>query len=506
MGDTAPGQGAAMTAPGFRACLAMPPARYRDLVFDDSAGLDAQLARILGDYKCGRHQQAMKRLTQAKTGQGFDPHLKLIHQLDRMTEVTAPLLIFELLFQLTTNEALPPDTLWRYLDTIACFDPDDAICHGAVYNTLILLALRRAEPQMAERLCHLADDAYARCGSAYLRGFVHLHLAFIHSARGEMARADAATRAARGFFAPIPEAVSERAMVEITALWIAADTTGELPPLAQLMPLRDTLAAGEFWPETFTVFAALLFRAAAAQDPSHAVQLHSDLEAVLRLRGMTTVLPAMQLLREEYRRRQGEPTGPVEPPGLDEGQVLLLLPDAETLVANWGAGLADTPLVFARSLAARDLALGSQALRSGRFDAAAPRILGAARTVQDLGLGWLARRSQPILDAFCKEALARRRFVEDARRLRATLLAGEDPGAPRPAELTLAEYGIVRRLDRLTSNKHLARELGVTEAAVKFHLKNIYRKLGVHSRQAALTSAAARGWIAPPARHGVSGR
>lgn len=503
-----------MTAPGFRACLAMPPARYRDLVFDDSTGLDAQLARILCDYKCGRHQQALKRLTQAKTGQGFDAHLKLIHQLDRMTEARAPLLIFELLFLLTTSEAQPPETLWRYLDTISCFDPDDAICHGAIYNTLILLALRQAQPEMAERLCHLADDAYARCGSDYLRGFVHLHLAYIHAFRAEPGPAGAAAGRAAQLFGPIPEAVSERAMVQITQAWIAAEATGRLPALAVLMPLRDTLAGGEFWPETFTVFAALLLRAAAEQDPAHALQFHSDLEAVLRLRGMTTVLPAMQLLREDHRRRQGgEPAPGGDPPALDEGQVLLLLPDAETLLTNWGGTLAQAPLTFARSRAARDLALGARALHEGRFDTASPMLIAAARLIEGQGLGWLARRSRAPLDAFCKEALARRRFVDEARHLRGTLLAEADPAAPRPAELTLAEYGILRRLDRQPSNKHLARELGVTEAAVKFHLKNIYRKLGVHSRQAALQGATARGWISPPdpgrdaarPRHGVSG-
>jgi DNA-binding NarL/FixJ family response regulator len=35
-------------------------------------------------------------------------------------------------------------------------------------------------------------------------------------------------------------------------------------------------------------------------------------------------------------------------------------------------------------------------------------------------------------------------------------------------------------------NKHLARAAHITEDAVKFHLKNIYRKLGVHSRSEAL--------------------
>jgi LuxR family maltose regulon positive regulatory protein len=39
------------------------------------------------------------------------------------------------------------------------------------------------------------------------------------------------------------------------------------------------------------------------------------------------------------------------------------------------------------------------------------------------------------------------------------------------------------------SNKLIARRLGVTENTIKFHLRNIYAKLGVSSRKAAVTRA-----------------
>jgi LuxR family maltose regulon positive regulatory protein len=52
--------------------------------------------------------------------------------------------------------------------------------------------------------------------------------------------------------------------------------------------------------------------------------------------------------------------------------------------------------------------------------------------------------------------------------------------------LTKREAEICGLLRRRASNKHLARAAHITEDAVKFHLKNIYRKLGVHSRSEAL--------------------
>lgn len=486
----------------------MPPALYRDRDLDQSPGIDGQMAKTLLDYKSGRHQQALKRFHLAKRDQGLELGVKLIDQMDQLTEANAPLLIFEILFRLTSNDMPHDDALARYLDAISCFHPDDAICHGAIYNSLILIALRQAEPAMAERLCIQADEAYQRCGSTYLRGFVHLHLAFLRLCMADPVGARQAADQAGALFGAVPEAVSERAMVEITALWVTAEATGTLPPLARLSALRETLASGEFWPETFIVFASLMLHATAEEDPAHAMASHSELEAILRLRGMTQVLPAMQLLREDHRRRiSGNQAPPADPPALAEELALLILPDADTVLTNWG--LAAGPMTFDRLTLARDLMRGRVALREGRFDQAAGPILGAARLIQVRGLGWLARQSRPIFENFCHQAQARRLFVEQARAIRDTILARPDaPGLEesRPQELTRTEFGIVQRLGRLTSNKLLARELGVTEAAVKFHLKNIYRKLGVHDRRAALQGATARGWIAPPAHQGASGR
>lgn len=490
--------------PDFRTCLGMPPARYRSLNLDPSPGIDGQLAKTLLDYKSGRQQQALKRFSLAKRDQGFDPGIKLAYQLDRMNEENAPLLIFEMLFLLTGNEVPADDIMARYLDAIGCFHPDDAICHGAVYNALILIALRRSEPALAERLCILADEAYQRCGSRYLQGFVHLHLVFLRLCMADPAAAGAAARRAGVLFGAAPEAASERAMVEIAALWVEAEAIGVLPPLSRLATLRETMAAGEFWPETFVVCASLLLHVSAAEDPAHALAAHSELEAILRLRGMTQVLPVMQLLREDYRRRSaGTTSAQADPPGLAEELVLLLLPDADTVLTNWGQAAAGQGLIYERLAVARALMRARTALRENRFDQAAPLVVQAARLIQDRGLGWLARQSRPIFELFCQQAQSRRLFVEQAREIRDTILARPDlPGLAdhRPQELTRTEFGIVQRLDRLASNKLLARELGVSEAAVKFHLKNIYRKLGVHDRRAALQGATARGWVAQGAR------
>jgi DNA-binding NarL/FixJ family response regulator len=73
---------------------------------------------------------------------------------------------------------------------------------------------------------------------------------------------------------------------------------------------------------------------------------------------------------------------------------------------------------------------------------------------------------------------------------------GAEPGPDerlRDAGLTEREITMLKALARGLSNKAISRELWVTEQTVKFHLGNLYRKLGVPNRLAAATFAHANG-------------
>jgi DNA-binding NarL/FixJ family response regulator len=60
----------------------------------------------------------------------------------------------------------------------------------------------------------------------------------------------------------------------------------------------------------------------------------------------------------------------------------------------------------------------------------------------------------------------------------------EDPAerAAKDVGLTERELGIVRAVARGLSNEAISKELWVAEQTVKFHLTNVYRKLGVSNR------------------------
>jgi DNA-binding NarL/FixJ family response regulator len=80
-----------------------------------------------------------------------------------------------------------------------------------------------------------------------------------------------------------------------------------------------------------------------------------------------------------------------------------------------------------------------------------------------------------------------------------TVGVSEDPGerAAKDAGLTERELVIVRAVARGLSNEAIAKELWVAEQTVKFHLTNIYRKLGVSNRTEAARYAFEQGLVEP---------
>lgn len=75
----------------------------------------------------------------------------------------------------------------------------------------------------------------------------------------------------------------------------------------------------------------------------------------------------------------------------------------------------------------------------------------------------------------------------------------DDATTARAAGLTEREIAILKAVARGLSNQAIGKELWVTEQTVKFHLTNIYRKLGVANRTEAARHAYQHGLVESPA-------
>lgn len=86
-----------------------------------------------------------------------------------------------------------------------------------------------------------------------------------------------------------------------------------------------------------------------------------------------------------------------------------------------------------------------------------------------------------------------------------SVLAGEPWFAARAtgddgAGLTPRQTLILERIAAGQTNKLIARELGVTERTIKYHLAEIFARVSATSRAEAVARASAKGWIALPER------
>ena len=73
------------------------------------------------------------------------------------------------------------------------------------------------------------------------------------------------------------------------------------------------------------------------------------------------------------------------------------------------------------------------------------------------------------------------------------------PQEPEVARLTARETEILECVSRGMSNREIADLTRLSRLTIECHTRNIYRKLAVHSRTAAIFKAQASGLIAPPA-------
>ena len=62
--------------------------------------------------------------------------------------------------------------------------------------------------------------------------------------------------------------------------------------------------------------------------------------------------------------------------------------------------------------------------------------------------------------------------------------------------MTDSELRILCLLDKDFTNKEIARQLVITTGTVKVHISNVYRKLSVNNRRAAVSLAKALGFMA----------
>lgn len=393
---------------------------------------------------------------------------------------------------------------------------------GWVHNNLAIAYTRSDRLEAAQAHAIRALACYQEERSSYPQVFMHIHLAFIGYRAN---RIDAAL--SHGVAAE--ELIGSRQWNDANLLAIAqvplaavryaqGDVAAARRALERAMP---AMASGEGWVDFFAEGYAVLARARlwedgwtaarAALDEAYAV---ADARALARLRLSIAILEVELLTRDgqieaakaamRQLPRNLREDAVATPRERDEAELTaarLVLrsgdPEAalallESLVARWRGALERQELSLRGNLLVVEAA---HAVRD------VPRAIAALQAAAEHAhpgdqIQQVHDEGPSLMDAI--RAVVRRtgvsRLTPTTSQFVSRIASRRAPGATNGI-LSPREIQILALLDEGMSNKAMARRLDVAEPTVKFHLKNLYSKLGVSRRTLALSVARANGLL-----------
>lgn len=449
--------------------------------------------------------------------------------------VEQDLILLEALHAAYRDYGISAETIQSVERILSDADPTDFAFRALINNILGVLYYRNGSLLVAQATLVASLDDFERAGFTYGRTFIHIHLVMVALTRGRLAEAASWLRQPGGLMQrpySNDEALNHRlGLFEAEMLYLQNRTEDANDILFEALPDVEN---AEGWPELFIsayrTAASIAFNdrglAAADEVLESAQKLASRLDYP-RL-GLNLISKRVTLLVQAGR--------------IDEAEDLARTHDFAA-IAN-GDGVhdiswrerEDASTNLARLALARGLPAKADALLT-KLEARCRAGDYGRRLIQIRILRALACRASDDMDGavrHIKQALTEARvdhlirlFLDEGREVRDLLKAavvkigvaglteamyewiseiliafddgpeGSDSAAGHIV-LTPRELDILQNLRLGGSNKEIARRLDTTDNAVKFHMKNIFRKLGVNTRQLAVALAEKRGLLDTP--------
>jgi DNA-binding CsgD family transcriptional regulator len=471
-------------------------------------------ARLYLIVKSGQSREALMRLESQYPGLPVD--------LRRMRLSHRPYaLLMRLDISLDNDETPPLDVISSWERLGGLFAPGDDIALGILYNTMAIGFLQAGALVQALKVAREALALYERAGSPYLMHYMLLHLCDLSLRHGRLSdAADEVRRAEEALRASGMAFNSEAAIFKCFKARIAYEEGRFADSPADIEPILQALLRGDSWADLISAMAShCVFTAFWQQGLRKAVDRLDHCALTLSRRHGTAQNRELDLIRIrlfQIARRHEEAGVRLEEYDLEvPAQRLLRLEAEEGLIRlrqqivqqrptdaafKFAVGLAKLPSLEAR----HRIALGI--LHSYLHHRNAEQ--GLAR--RHLGVALRHAEAHNLLGVLVEEG----EFLE---RLLPMYVARPSPGnarltafAQRVARLlrmqasapmySKALAGVTRQEHRVLSyvadgytNKQIARALDCSESVIKFHLRNLFRKLKVSSRAALCEAAERRG-------------
>lgn len=423
-----------------------------------------------------------------------------------------------------TEESL--ESLYR----LAAEFPSDAhLFRGSLYNSVLEFYIRQRRFAEAEEAAQRAMYHYEAAAAPMLCFYISLHQAMMALIRGDTMLARKHAGRAAAYLGDVPFETPNDARLQVLLEACIEYEGGRAEPLARFLNTEiDDFSHGEIWPSLmdftllygsqamathFSLLAARgfldrwrVFQVSNLQfqtlvDIREAVVLQNAnrwSEAAVRLRDIASPVGRAWMLADPARLalvsdrdeiglalvwlRQilhEQPDMPDLPAMLDQASANLNITDRQRMALGvW----------LAYSHKRRQELTQARALLLGIFEDAARLGSIAPLAEEKVFLGELMDNKR--ISEFLAASPSARQVI---RRLRDSGHLAATSGIR--SELSRRETKILIMISEGAANKSIAGMLGVSEATVKFHLGNVYRKLGCKTRQEAISTARAAGIV-----------
>jgi DNA-binding CsgD family transcriptional regulator len=426
--------------------------------------------------------------------------------------------------------ATPEDDLFeRGFATLAEVPIEADLERGSFYNAALELRIRENRFGEATDFAQRALFHYERAGVAILCFYICVHLAVIALNTGDANAARRRCEAARGWLARVPYgSPGDSRILSLVEACVEYERGQAEALMTFLAHEADRLTLGETWPSLVELAVQYGAQALGEHYSTRAALAFVERWRVHGLKSQTVKLAielrAVIILQNANRWDEAEEALGAASPKLTRERILAgtadlaRLRDRESLLCAlaWMRQIAfRSPRTLGldrRLVALRDNLALSPRQRIGvdvwlAFVWRVTRDIQRARTTFKALLEEAAESGAlaPLAGerVFLSELIAQRQiaaFVETSPHGRQTLRKLSDLGfAPSPAGarlgLTRQETKLLLLACRGATNKDAAKALALSEATVKFHLGNAYRKLGCRRRSEATAAANALGLV-----------
>jgi DNA-binding CsgD family transcriptional regulator len=400
---------------------------------------------------------------------------------------------------------------------------------GSFYNAVLEVYISTHRYAEAEHVAVLARGHYDRAGVPVLLFYIAFHRAVLRMMQGDPAGSRIFLSEARdhldraGYDSP-----GDRRLLVLLEACIAYET-GQADALTRFLSMDlDDLAQGEIWPslielvilygtqallENVSTMAARWFldRWRVLQGGGGRFARRLDLREVAILQNANRWIEAFRKIGTLVPHLDAEAV-------LARGAELGLLTDRDEIGASLAFlrhlvreapatprlglaldGVLENPRLTQRQRLGVELWRAEVFRRARRPDEALRMVQRALETAARLGSVASVSEERAFLDSLL--SIGRIREAADASApVRRLLRQVRDTGPGRIRRgrshgLTRQEARILHSLCEGATNKAIANVMGLSEATVKFHLRNLYRKLGCSRRDEATRAAAALGLV-----------